>query len=418
MLDCSSRAFLPAAESRCRGNGAISKELCGTIAVSTGADAVGQRAASQNEFIRMSTPIRVGIIGAGYISAAYLRASKDFQEIAIVSCADAVRTNAETRAAEFGLRAQDLDELLEDKSIDLVLNLTTPQSHVPISLQALEAGKHVYSEKPLGLSIEETGPLMEAAKRNDVRLGCAPDTFLGGGPQTVRKLIDDGAIGKPLGGTAFVLSPGPESWHPNPQFYYQTGGGPIFDMGPYYITALINLLGPVTRVTSIAGRGFVERVFGAGPKRGEKFPVEIPTHFNALLEFEQGAIISFHASFDVQGHSHLPIEIYGTEGSLQIPDPNYFGGRVRLLQRGGSWADMPLTHGYNDRNYRILGVAEMAAAIRANRPHRASDLIAYHTVEVMEAIVKGGSSGHPVPIHSRCERPRALEPLPRLGTLD
>jgi predicted dehydrogenase len=366
----------------------------------------------------MSTPIRVGIIGAGYISAAYLKAAKDFPELAMVNCADAQLTNAKKRGEEFGLKVQSVDELLQDKTIDLVLNLTTPQSHVPISLQALEAGKHVYSEKPLGLSIEETGPLLEAAHRNNVRLGCAPDTFLGGGQQTVRKLIDDGAIGKPLGGTAFVLTPGPESWHPSPQFYYQTGGGPVFDMGPYYITALINLLGSVTRVTSIARRGFVERVFGAGPKKGEKFAVEVPTHFNALLEFEQGAIISFHASFDVQGHSHLPIEIYGTDGSLQIPDPNYFGGRVRLLQRGGSWADMPLTHGYNDRNYRILGVAEMAAAIRTNRSHRASDQIAFHTVEIMEAIVTGGSSGKPVPINSRCERPRALEPLPRLGTLD
>jgi predicted dehydrogenase len=366
----------------------------------------------------MSTPIRVGIVGAGYISAAYLRAAKDFREISMVSCADVLRTNAETRAKEFGLRAQNVDELFEDKSIDLVLNLTTPQSHVPISLQALKIGKHVYSEKPLGLSTVETRQLLEAAHQNNVRLGCAPDTFLGGGQQTARKLIDDGAIGQPLGGTAFVLTPGPESWHPNPQFYYQTGGGPVFDMGPYYLTALINLLGPITRVTSIARRSFVERIFGAGPKKGEKFAVEIPTHFNALLEFEQGAIISFHASFDVQGHSHLPIEIYGTEGSLQIPDPNFFGGRVRLLRRGASWTEMPLTHGYNDRNYRILGVAEMAAAVRTNRPHRASDQIAFHTVEVMEAIVTGGSSGQPVLINSRCERPRALEPLPRLGTLD
>jgi predicted dehydrogenase len=366
----------------------------------------------------MSTAIRVGIIGAGYISSAYLKAAKNFPELAIVSCADAQQTNAEKRGEEFELKVQSVDELLQDKAVDLILNLTTPQSHVQVSSQGLEAGKHVYSEKPLALNLAEAEALLKTARRCNVRLGCAPDTFLGGGQQTARKLIDDGAIGKPLGGTAFVLTPGPESWHPNPQFYYQTGGGPVFDMGPYYITALINLLGPVTRVTSIAGRGFVERIFGAGPRKGEKFAVEIPTHFNALLEFEQGAIISFHASFDVQGHSHLPIEIYGTEGSLQIPDPNYFGGPVRLLQRGGLWADMPLTHGYNDRNYRILGVAEMAAAIRKNRPHRASDQIALHTVEVMEAIVIGGSSGKAVSINSHCERPRALEPLPRLGTLD
>ena len=368
--------------------------------------------------LRMSTPIRVGIVGAGFISAAYLKAAKNFPELAMVSCADAWQANAEKRGEEFGLQVQGVDELLQDKAIDLVLNLTTPQSHVPVSSRALEAGKHVYSEKPLALSRKEAEGLSQTALQHKVRLGCAPDTFLGGGQQTARKLIDDGAIGRPLGGTAFVLTPGPEGWHPSPEFYYQTGGGPVFDMGPYYITALVNLLGPVTRVTSIAKRSFAERLFGAGPRKGEKFPVEIFTHFNALVEFGQGAIISFHASFDVQGHSHLPIEIYGTEGSLQIPDPNFFGGQVRLLEKGNRWVDVPLTHGFNDGNYRILGVAEMASAIRTNRPHRASDQMALHTVEVMEAIVAGGESGKPVAISSQCERPRALQPIPRFGVLD
>jgi predicted dehydrogenase len=366
----------------------------------------------------MSTAIRVGIVGAGYISAAYLKAAKNFPELAIVSCADALRTNADKRGEEFGLKVQSVDELLQDKAVDLILNLTTPQGHFSVSSQGLEAGKHVYSEKPLALNREDAETLLKTARRHNARLGCAPDTFLGGGQQTARKLIDDGAIGKPLGGTAFVLTPGPESWHPSPEFFYQTGGGPVFDMGPYYITALVNLLGPVTRVTSIARRGFERREFGAGPRKGEKFPVEILTHYNALVEFEQGAIISFHASFDVQGHSHLPIEIYGTNGSLQIPDPNYFGGPVRLLEKGGRWVDMPLTHGFGDGNYRILGVADMASAIRTNRPHRASDQIALHTVEVMEAIVSGGESGKPVSVNSHCERPRALQPLPRFGVLD
>ena len=366
----------------------------------------------------MSSAIRVGIVGAGYISAAYIKAAKNFSELAIVSCADAQRANAEKRGEEIGLKVQSVEELLRDDSVDLILNLTIPQAHFPVSSQGLQAGKHVYSEKPLALSREEAETLSKTAREHHVRLGCAPDTFLGGGQQTARKLIDDGAIGKPLGGTAFVLSPGPESWHPNPEFYYQTGGGPVFDMGPYYITALVNLLGPVTRVTSIARRSFEHRVFGAGPRKGEKFAVKILTHFNALLEFTQGAIISFHASFDVQGHSHLPIEIYGTEGSLQIPDPNFFGGPVRLLEKGGRWVDMPLTHGFGDGNYRILGVADMASAIRTNRPHRASDEIALHTVEVMEAIVSGGDSGQPVAVYSPCERPRALQALPRFGVLD
>jgi predicted dehydrogenase len=366
----------------------------------------------------MSTPIRVGIVGAGYISAAYIKAAKNFPELAIVSCADAQMAFAEKRGEEFGLKAQTVDQLLQDKTVDLILNLTTPQSHVPVSSAGLAAGKHVYSEKPLALSRKEAEVLSQSARQHNVRLGCAPDTFLGGGQQTARKLIDDGAIGRPLGGTAFVLTPGPEDWHPSPEFFYQSGGGPVFDMGPYYITALINLLGPVRRVTSIAKRSFEERLYGAGPRKGQKFPVEIFTHFNALVEFEQGAIISFHASFDVQGHSHLPIEIYGTEGSLQIPDPNYFGGLVRLLEKRGRWVDMPLTHGFSDGNYRILGVAEMASAIRTNRPHRASDEVALHTVEVMEAIVSGGESGQSILINSRCERPRALQPLPRFGVLD
>jgi predicted dehydrogenase len=366
----------------------------------------------------VSAPIRVGIIGAGYISAAYLKAAQNFPELAMVSCADALPANAEKRGEEFGLKVQSVDELLQDETVDLILNLTTPQNHLQVSSQGLEAGKHVYSEKPLALNREGAEALSQTARRHKVRLGCAPDTFLGGGQQTARKLIDEGAIGKPLGGTAFVLTPGPESWHPSPEFYYQAGGGPVFDMGPYYITALINLLGPVTRVTSIARRSFAHRVFGAGPRKGQKFAVEILTHFNALVEFAQGAIISFHASFDVQGHSHLPIEIYGTDGSLQIPDPNFFGGPVRLLEKGGRWVDMPLTHGFGDGNYRILGVADMASAIRANRPHRASDEIALHTVEVMEAIVSGGESGVPVPVLSHCERPRALQPLPRFGLLD
>ena len=249
-------------------------------------------------------------------------------------------------------------------------------------------------------------------------MGCAPDTFLGGGQQTARKLIDDGAIGKPLGGTAFVLTPGPESWHPSPEFYYQTGGGPVFDMGPYYITALINLLGPVTRVTSIARRSFAERVFGAGPRKGEKFPVEILTHFNALVEFEQGAIVSFHASFDVQGHSHLPIEIYGTDGSLQIPDPNFFGGPVRLLEKGGRWVDMPLTHGF------ATGTTEFSVLPIWRRQSGQIDRIE-HPIKLRSTPWKSwkrlfpeASPANRLPVYSHCERPRALQPLPRFGVLD
>jgi len=366
----------------------------------------------------MVTPLRVGIVGSGYISAAYLKAARNFPELAIIACADALYANAEKRGEEFGLKVESVDELLRDESVDIILNLTTPQSHFEITAKGLQAGKHVYSEKPLTLSLREAETLLELGRRHKVRLGCAPDTFLGGGQQTARKLVDDGAIGKPVGGTAFIMTPGPESWHPNPQFYFQKGGGPVFDMGPYYITALINLFGPVKRVTSIGRRSLENRVFGAGPSKGGTFPVEILTHYNALLEFEQGPVISFHASFDVPGHTHLPIEIYGTRGSLQVPDPNTFGGPVRLLEEGGKWNDVPLTHGFGDGNYRSLGVAEMAAAIQANRKHRAEEDLVVHTVEIMEAIVNGGETGQSVPITTRCERPRALQPIPRIGLLN
>jgi predicted dehydrogenase len=366
----------------------------------------------------MTIPLRVGIIGSGYISAAYLKAARNFPELAVVACADAIHANAEKRGAEFGLKVESVDELLRDDSVDLILNLTTPQSHFEITSKCLRAGKHVYSEKPLTLSLQDAETLVKQGRERKVRLGCAPDTFLGGGQQTARKLIDDGAIGKPVGGTAFIMTGGPESWHPNPQFYFQKGGGPVFDMGPYYITALINLLGPVKRVTSIGRKSLDRRVFGAGPFAGGTFPVEILTHFNALLEFEQGPVISFHASFDVPGHSHVPIEIYGTNGSLQVPDPNFFGGPVRFLEKGGKWNDVTLSHGFADGNYRSLGVAEMATAIRANRQHRASEDLVVHTVEITEAIVNGGETGQSVAITTRCERPRALQALSRLGVLD
>jgi predicted dehydrogenase len=362
-------------------------------------------------------PPRIGLVGAGFISSVYLKAAKKFRQAKIVACADVQEANAKLRASEFKIGFQSVDGLIQDESLDLILNLTTPQSHVAISRRALEAGKHVYSEKPLGLSVEETEPLLSLARQKNLRVGCAPDTFLGGGQQTARKLIDDGAIGEPIGGTAFVMLPGHERWHPNPDFYYQRGGGPVYDMGPYYITALVNLLGPVKQVISIGKQSFTRRLIGSGQRKGESFPVEILTHFTALLEFAQNVIVSFHASFDVQGHSHSAIEIYGTEGTLQVPDPNTFGGPVRLLKSGNTWLDVPVTHGYSDGNYRMLGVAEMATAIRANQPHRASDSLAFHVLEVMEALVEGAATRKPISLRSSCERPRPLQPLSGVGSL-
>jgi predicted dehydrogenase len=368
--------------------------------------------------INAGAPLRIGIIGAGYISAAYLRAAHCFEQMEVVVCADLNPAAAEARAREFGIKSTSVEALLKDGSIELVLNLTLPQAHVPVGLRVVDAAKHVYSEKPLGLSVAEVQPLLDAARGSGVRFGCAPDTFLGGGQQTARQLIDDGAIGTPIGGTAFILLPGHERWHPNPEFYYQPGGGPIFDMGPYYLTALVNLVGPIERVVSCGRKAFSQRTIGSGPRQGESFPVGIQTHFSVLLEFRSGPVVSLNASFDVQGHSHVPIEIYGTEGTLQVPDPNTFGGPVRHLGRDGKWCDVALTHGFGDRDYRGLGVAEMASSLASGERHRASDGLAFHVLEVMEAIVNGGTTGEAVAIRSPGERPRPLKPISLLGELN
>ena len=363
-------------------------------------------------------PLRVGIVGAGYISAAYLRASQAFSQIRVVSCADLNPAAAKARAREFGITASSIDSLLEDESVQLVLNLTTPQSHVPVSLQAVEAGKHVYCEKPLGLSTAETVPLLQAAKVREVRLGCAPDTFLGAGQQTARNALDRGLIGQPFGGIALVLMAGSERWHPNPDFYYQPGAGPVFDMGPYYLTALVNLLGPISQVYSIGTKAFDYRTIGNGPRQGERFPVKTLTHICSLLQFVSGPLVTFVASFDVAGHGHPPIEIYGTEGTLQVPDPNRFGGAVRFCRRpDAQWEDRAPTHAFGDSNYRSLGVAELAESLQNGRPHRTSEALAFHVLEVMEAIVENASSGRTGQIQSTCERPRPLDTLPTIGSL-
>jgi predicted dehydrogenase len=346
------------------------------------------------------------------ISAAYLKAARLFPQIAIRGLADLDFQRAKARSAEFGPAAITVADLLADPAIDIVLNLTTPDAHVPVALQAIAAGKHVYGEKPLAVSIDEARRMLAAAEAAGVRVGCAPDTFLGGGHQSARRLLDDGAIGRPVGGTAFLLLPGHERWHPDPDFYYaRAGGGPMFDMGPYYLTDLVQLLGPVAEVVAFGTVGRSRRVIAKGPRAGSAIPVECTTHVAGLLRFEAGAVVQIATSFEVWAHKHTPIEIYGTEGSLAVPDPNRFGGEVELFRAGGAWQAVPLTHGYADDNYRILGVVDMADAIAKGRPHRASGALAYHVLEVMEALV-GSCEGRGItPIASRCARP---EPMPSL----
>jgi len=362
--------------------------------------------------------VGIGVIGCGTISGAYLTAARSFPILEIRALADQNPAAAEARAAEFGHRATSVEELLADPAVEIVLNLTIPQAHVEVGIRALEAGKNMHTEKPIGITFAEARPMMELAERRGLRVGCAPDTFLGGAHQTCRKLVDEGAIGRPVAGTAFFMCPGHERWHPNPAFYYARGGGPMLDMGPYYITDLVNLLGPVRAVTGAVATPRTERPILSEPLKGQTIHVEVPTHVAGTLEFVAGPVVSIAMSFDVPKHRHLPIELYGTEGALIVPDPNRFGGQIEMAKTGGDWQPVETQHAYADGNYRILGVADMAHAIRGNRPHRASGALALHVLEVMEAFGVAADSGRRVDISTRPERPAMLPTSLSTGELD
>ncbi|MCG1021681.1 Gfo/Idh/MocA family protein [Sutcliffiella horikoshii] len=354
--------------------------------------------------------MKAGIIGTGTISGIYLEAPSKFTILDIVAVADLDIERAKIRAKEFQIeKVYTVAEMLEDPEIDMIINLTIPKAHYEVTLAALEAGKHVFVEKPLTLDVEEGRKVLELAKQKGLRVGSAPDTFLGAALQTCRKLIDDGAIGRPLGATGFMLNGGPEGWHPSPDFYYQKGGGPMFDMGPYYLTAFIHLLGPIKRVTGSAQSGFTERTVTRSEDYGRKLPVETPTHVAGILDFESGAVGTLVTSFDVFGGTEHPcIEIHGTKGTLSVPDPNNFGGTVRLREAGShSFKETPLSHHYAE-NSRGIGAAEMAHAIKEGRPHRANGELALQVLEVMHAIHASSTKGVHVDIKNRCERPAAL----------
>jgi predicted dehydrogenase len=307
--------------------------------------------------------------------------------------------------------------LLGDPAIEIVLNLTIPGAHVAVGLDILKAGKHAFSEKPLGIDFTDATRLVEEAARRGLRLGSAPDTFLGGAHQAAREFVDAGHLGQPVGATAFFMCPGHERWHPDPDFYYQRGGGPMLDMGPYYITDLVNLLGPVARVAGMAPAPRRKRMITSEKRRGETINVEVPTHVVGMLAFHSGAVASITMSFDVAAHQHLPLEVYGTEGSLIVPDPTHFGGEVKFLKKGGEWSDVAVERPYADGNYRSLGLADMAAAIRQDRPHRANGDLALHVLEVMEAIGRAAVDGETVDITTRPERPQPLAENPALDRL-
>lgn len=352
--------------------------------------------------------VGIGIVGCGNISGAYLTAMRDFPVLDVRGVADLDAGLAQARAAEFGVPAQDLDALFADPTVEIVVNLTIPQAHVPVAMRALDAGKHTYSEKPLGVTFAEGRRLAETAAARGLRIGAAPDTFLGGGHQTARAALDEGLIGLPVGGTAIFMNPGHERWHPNPDFYYKRGGGPVLDMAPYYVTALVNLLGPVAEVAGFAAMPRPTRTITSEPRNGETIAVEVPTHVAGTLRFADGALVQIAMSFDVAGHRHTPIEVYGTEGSILVPDPNRFDGPVEVLRKGGAWAERAVEAPYADGNFRSIGVADMAHALRSGRPHRASGALALHVLEVMEALHTAAAEHRSIGITTTVDRPAAL----------
>ncbi len=346
---------------------------------------------------------RVGIIGCGNISDTYLEITAKFASLEVIAVTDMDTIKRDAQAAKYGVRALELGALLAS-DVDVIVNLTPPAAHASVTMQALEAGKHVYSEKPLAVSLEDGWAIRESAAQKGLRVGCAPDTFLGAGLQTSRELLEHGAIGQPLNAFASMMSRGPEGWHPNPGFFYQPGAGPLFDMGPYYITALIHLFGGVKSVTASARKSLEARVAGSGAV----IPVNTVTHVSANLECESGCIATLLLSFDAQQSTLPRFELYGTTGTLLAPDPNTFGGPVLL--RGAEsehWTEQPVTRPYID-NSRGLGLAEMMHAAGQGHPHRASVDLALHVLETMHAILKSAECGERVKLVSSVTQPELL----------
>ncbi len=357
----------------------------------------------------MADKVKVGIVGCGAISGIYFRNAPRFGNIEIVACADLLIERARASAAEYGIaKACSPEELLADPEIEIVLNLTTPGAHASIGLAALEAGKSVYNEKPLTISREDGQKLLALAKARGLLVGGAPDTFLGAGLQTCRQLIDEGVIGEPVAATAFMMGHGHESWHPDPEFYYQVGGGPMFDMGPYYLTALTALIGPVAAVSGATRITFPTRTITSAKKYGTLIKVEVPTHVAGLLHFANGALGTLIMSFDVWRANVPFIEIYGSEGTLSVPDPNGFGGPVRVYTpTRRDWEDVPITRPFAD-NSRGIGVADMARALREGGEPRAGGSLTYHVLDIMHAVHDAADQKRVVELASTISQPESL----------
>ena len=367
---------------------------------------------------------KIGIVGIGNISSIYLKNITNlYREIEVYAVCDLIRERAEKAQQDYSVPKlyDTMHELFADPEVDIVLNLTRPYEHFGVSKAALLAGKHVYSEKPLGVSFEEGLELVQIAQEKGLRLGGAPDTFMGAGIQTCRKLIDDGMIGEPIGARAAMIGHGMETWHPDPFFFYKFGGGPLFDMGPYYLTALVNLLGGVKKVTSVARSSFSERIITSQPHYGEKIPVEVPTYYDTILHFDSGITASLFTTFDVYRvptPNKAHIEIYGSKGSLIVPDPNCFDGPILFYRpEDGQVREMPLLFDYPD-NSRGLGLADMAKAIEENRPSRADWEQTLHVLEIMSTAKKSSDAGQTITLTTHYDRRAPMKNNPMTGILD
>ena len=364
--------------------------------------------------------VKIGIVGVGAISGIYLKNIKEmFKEIEVTGVYDLLSEKAEKAMEEYGVQKkyESMEELFADKEIDIVLNLTIPFEHYKVTKAALLAGKHVYSEKPLAATLEEGKELVELAKEKNLMLGGAPDTFLGAGIQTCRKLIEDGFIGDLVGAAAFMICRGHERWHPNPEFYYKFGGGPMMDMGPYYLTAMVNLLGRVKGLTGTTRTSFPQRVITSEPKSGTIIDVEVPTIVSGTMDFENGAMGTIFTTFDVHYDKQARFEIYGSKGTLLVPDPNTFGGPIYLLrQEEKEFKEMPLLFPY-ETNSRGLGIADMAKAIETGRSARADGMQTLHVLEIMTAFERSSNEGKYVTLETAYDEKPAMEYSPIKGII-
>lgn len=367
------------------------------------------------------SPLRVGFVGCGTISGQYAKACLALPALDVVAVSDLDPAKAVALAATLpGARPLDVADLLERPDVDAVLNLTLPATHAELALAAVKAGKHVYGEKPLATNRVDGLAVLDAAREAGLQVGCAPDTVLGGGVQTARALLDSGAIGEPVAATAFMVSRGVETWHPNPEFYYKQGGGPVWDMAPYYLSALVTLLGPVRRVTASSRIAFPQRTITSQPLAGQVIDVEVDTHVTGVLETVAGPLVTFIMSFDVWT-SRLPrIEVYGSEGTLDVPDPNGFDAPVGLWRqsaagsRHGEWTEVAPNAGFLGTG-RGVGLADMARSVRNGERHRANGEIAFHVLDIMQAIGEAAESGAPIELTSTCARPEAVPSGARPG---